>query len=107
MLRNSQRLQKWNNWLIFVIAEKGELTLTQLNVQLIIHVGWIDLSWGHLLIWQFIVATEAKLDDANQLSLLFEGKIAILKDFTLAKGDSHEGRMLLRVEKVVWYILEF
>jgi len=65
--------------------------LTQLNIKFVVYVSRVNLPTCHFFIREFVIATETKLDHAHELSLLFEGKVAILENFTLAEGDPHEG----------------
>ena len=107
MLSNTQRFKELNDWLIFVVAEQGEVRLAQFDVQFIVHMRWVDLSRGDLVIRKLVIATETKLDHSNQLPLLFKTKISILEDLTLAEWDPDKSLILLRVKKVIEEVLEF
>ena len=107
MLANAESLQELHNRLVLVVAKERELTLAELDVQLLVDVGRVDLPRGHLLVGELVVAAEAELNDSDQLSLLLERQIAILEYFTLAERYSHKSRVLLRVEKVVLHVLKF
>lgn len=80
--------------------------MAQFDIKFVVYVGRVNLSARHFFIREFVVAAETELNHSNELSLLFEGKVAILKDFTLAEWDSHKGLVLRREEEIVADVLK-
>ena len=73
-----------------MIIQLLEFLRRQLDVQLFVNVCRVDYLWCYFLFRQFIVASQAKLDHFDELTLLFEWQVLVQENLRLGERNADE-----------------